>query len=961
MLDPSRTQTASVPPVDALQAAEGGATSQQLSIGHDPADVPRFAPPAQEGELGRLGRYRILKRLGAGGMGAVYLAHDDTLDRRLALKVMLPKFASNPQAKARFLREARTAALVRSDHVIAILDVDEIDGFPFIAMEFLQGIPLDRYLSAHPRLSIPQVVRFGLEVTQGLAAAHAHGLVHRDIKPANLFLEAPKGRVKVLDFGLAKETDPGEEAGVTRTGQVVGTPAYMSPEQARGEAVDSRSDLFSLGVVLYRLATGQQPFRGPTPMAVLMSLGLDDPTPVGELNPAVPPSLAGIIHRLLAKRPADRPQTAGEVHAVLVAVEDGNFVAETNAVTDPDYVPIAVDAQGDAVWERIEDESATPGAVASSLASDSRKSNSFPWMIVAGMLAVVVAVGLLVAVLNYKPPKPEPDVVKSEPEPQKTPPQLPEVSPNDLDRKAAETLRQHSVTLHIQLANGGLRSRVTPTDPLPAERFTITNVVLPGSGLPPGFSSDVLVPAVVGLRDLTTIGHPAQSYKLARSDIPRLAEGAFAALLTELAVEVPLTVATLDALKRFPNLQWIVVDASTSDDDALARLSELPALNHLILKNLGVSRKIDPRTIVAIGKKSLLKLSFFTCRISGDELGRMVAGSPRLFDLRFMQAENADGLMPEVSKLAALAGLHVNICDLTDAGLKPLEGLTKLRSLQIARTKVTMQGALKFKLANPECQIVFDGYDPKLDPERVAAEWVLAKSAGGVTITGPLWVTKVADLPTGMLRVTGFGIPGTYLLTDADLDLFAPLTGLTSFGASNNIMTNDGFEKLSKFPAAEKITTLTVNSRAITEEGLLHLTRFRTVSDLNMSHTAFAGEQFAVLHELQRLNRLFLDGSQVTDAGLNHLAGHKSLTSVELRLSQRITDDGLKALAEIPGLTYLGLAGTKITDKGLQHLTGAKKLKSLRLHGTKVTPEGVALLRKALPNCVIESDFEGKP
>jgi serine/threonine protein kinase/WD40 repeat protein len=284
------------------------------------AAQPTFGPPAAPDEVGTLGPYRLVKQLGAGGMGAVYLATDTRLGRKLALKVMLPEFAADPGARERFLREARAAAQISHDNVVTVYEADERDGVPYIAMQFLQGYPLDDYLRNKGAPALAHVIRIAREAALGLAAAHELGLVHRDIKPANLWLEAPNGRVKVLDFGLAKPI--GSDAELTKSGVVVGTPAYMSPEQARGQKVDHRTDLFSLGAVLYRLCTGQLPFDGPNVMAVLMALGSDDPTPVRELNPAVPESLAQLIHQLLTKKPDARPQTAAEVAKRLRGILD---------------------------------------------------------------------------------------------------------------------------------------------------------------------------------------------------------------------------------------------------------------------------------------------------------------------------------------------------------------------------------------------------------------------------------------------------------------------------------------------------------------------------------------------------------------------------------------------------------------------------------------------------------------
>jgi serine/threonine protein kinase len=277
-----------------------------------------FGPPAAAGEVGVLGPYRVLKALGKGGMGAVYLAVDTRLDRKLALKVMLPEFTTDRDAKGRFLREARAAAKIAHDNVVTVYEADERDGVPYITMQLLQGYPLDAFLTHKGRPSLRHVIRIARETALGLAAAHKLGLVHRDIKPANLWLEAPNGRVKVLDFGLAKPV--GAAVDLTQSGAVVGTPAYMSPEQARGLKVDHRTDLFSLGAVLYRLCTGRNPFTGPTVMAVLMALGTEEPPPVRASNPNVPEPLAALIHRLLAKKPEDRPQTAAEVAKQLLAI-----------------------------------------------------------------------------------------------------------------------------------------------------------------------------------------------------------------------------------------------------------------------------------------------------------------------------------------------------------------------------------------------------------------------------------------------------------------------------------------------------------------------------------------------------------------------------------------------------------------------------------------------------------------
>jgi WD40 repeat protein len=281
-----------------------------------------LAPPQEAGEIGRLGPYRVLKVLGAGGMGVVLQAEDPHLQRAVALKVMLPSVATNPESRERFLREARAAAAIEHDHIVAIYHVGEDRGVPFLVMPLLKGESLDERLRREVRLPVREVVRIGREVARGLAAAHERGLVHRDIKPGNIWLEGSRGRVKILDFGLARSTG-GSDVALTQQGAIVGTPAYMAPEQASGKGLDARGDLFSLGCVLYHVATGKPPFRGSDMISTLMAVATHDPVPPGTVVAEVPAALSDLILRLLAKEPSARPPSARAVIEALRAIDRG--------------------------------------------------------------------------------------------------------------------------------------------------------------------------------------------------------------------------------------------------------------------------------------------------------------------------------------------------------------------------------------------------------------------------------------------------------------------------------------------------------------------------------------------------------------------------------------------------------------------------------------------------------------
>lgn len=287
------------------------------------ADLSFLDPPLAADEVGRLGGYLLRRLIGQGGMGLVFLAEDTDLRRTVALKVMKPACARVARARLRFLREAQAMAAVKSSHVVNVYQVGQVGQFPFLAMELLAGESLERRLQRQERLPWPDVVRVGRETAAGLAAAHQCGLIHRDIKPSNLWLEdlgsrgpaEPAERTKILDFGLARVVESDER--LTRLGEVIGTPAYMAPEQARGEVVDARADLFSLGCVLYQLSTGQRPFVGNGVLATLQQLAVHQPPPLASLCPEIPAFLSALVEQLLAKDPAQRPPSAQAVIATL--------------------------------------------------------------------------------------------------------------------------------------------------------------------------------------------------------------------------------------------------------------------------------------------------------------------------------------------------------------------------------------------------------------------------------------------------------------------------------------------------------------------------------------------------------------------------------------------------------------------------------------------------------------------
>ena len=295
----------------ALELDSGGDSSGTPELG---SVLALLGLTGDSGLLGRLDHYALREVTGRGSMGVVFEGFDEKLTRVVAVKVLSPVWAARADARRRFLREARAAATIRDQHVVAVHAVEECRGFPYLVMEFIPGGSLQDWLDRGNTVSLEEAVRIAHDVALGLAAAHARGLIHRDIKPANILLDGPGRRVKITDFGLARMAD---DASLTHDGIAVGTPQFMAPEQARGEPADHRSDLFSLGGVVYYLCTNRLPFTGDGTRAVLSRLAAHVPAPMHELNPDVPDWLDQVVAKLLAKDPQLRYQTAAEVAHLL--------------------------------------------------------------------------------------------------------------------------------------------------------------------------------------------------------------------------------------------------------------------------------------------------------------------------------------------------------------------------------------------------------------------------------------------------------------------------------------------------------------------------------------------------------------------------------------------------------------------------------------------------------------------
>jgi len=291
-------------PFQAMDSTGAGQVPQQLTN----SLIQQILQPGSHPEmLGRLGQYDVEAFLGQGGFGIVFKAHDSVLNRPVAIKVLAPHLATNGVARRRFEREAQAAAAVVHPNVVPIHAIHADEPYPFLVMSYIPGWTLQAYVQQFGPLDPKGVVRIAQQVAAGLAAAHRQGLIHRDIKPGNILLENGLNRALITDFGLARAAD---DAALSQTGWLTGTPHYMSPEQGAGEDLDQRSDLFSLGSVLYFMATGREPFRASQPLAVLQQIRHSQPLPICAINPEMPSLLSNTVRKLHQKRAADRWESA---------------------------------------------------------------------------------------------------------------------------------------------------------------------------------------------------------------------------------------------------------------------------------------------------------------------------------------------------------------------------------------------------------------------------------------------------------------------------------------------------------------------------------------------------------------------------------------------------------------------------------------------------------------------------
>ncbi|HET9959746.1 MAG TPA: protein kinase [Polyangiaceae bacterium] len=439
-------------------------------------------PPVAPGDV-LAGKYRVERVLGAGGMGVVVAALHLELDERVAVKFLLPEVSQDSNAAARFIREARAAARIKSEHVARVIDVGRLEsGAPYMVMEYLEGSDLESLVSQGP-LPIEDAVDYVIQACHAMAEAHGVGIVHRDLKPANLFVcQRPDGTrgVKVLDFGISKTTDTGE-ANLTRTSTMMGSPLYMSPEQMRSARdVDRRTDIWALGAILYQLFSGRTPFHGETLPELVSAILTDDPAPLCNARPELPRELEAIVMRCLRKTPSARFDHVGElVHALTpFGSRRSRYTAERVAIsfgTEPAAASLAPKVPELQATLGVGGQTATAWAETSG--EERRHLNRRKWLILgsAGLGVVAAFVLLLSPLLRSHASEPAPQTSRSSSTVLRAD-SAPLLEADSTRRPASTTAKNESGTSNAE-ANSNSPSNAQPAPditPMPAGASTVT-------------------------------------------------------------------------------------------------------------------------------------------------------------------------------------------------------------------------------------------------------------------------------------------------------------------------------------------------------------------------------------------------------------------------------------------------------------------------------------------------------
>ncbi len=883
-------------------------------------DLSFLQPSSKPGSIGLLGHYEILQVLGQGGFGIVLKAFDEKLHRLVAVKVMNPQLAATSPPRKRFLREARAAAAIRHENVVQVYSVEE-QPLPYLVMEFIDGQTLQQKQKDHGPLEVAELLHIGRQVASGLAAAQAMGLIHRDIKPGNVLVEEPEGRgirgegrdligedaqlstnsplaphpsslrVKITDFGLARAAD---DASLTRSGTISGTPMYMAPEQVLGQALDHRADLFSLGSVLYELATGRPPFRAANTIAVLRRVTEDTPRPMQEIIPEIPDWLVTIVTKLHAKQPEDRFQSAKEVADLLARCQ--SELQLTGNVTCVNEVSVGREAADDArrgspdPAETLDRRS--PLRDESQAKEDSqfrmgevRPANATPTppqpkrrfrvshFLIAGLagLMVILAGTQLGRIVN-------PYVQKW------LWPPIP---------KLAET----EVATGLRFDGKDDYVKIGPID-LSSPQYTLEAFVTSSgdgdNGVIALLKNVEKEPELIYLYD----GYPGKERKSGAGIVGQRPYQSVNAPLPSGTREHRALVVDGQVMHYFVNGIWQGKRYCTARKGLMWEMREL---------HLGCMAN---QTQFFRGQIDQLRLS----KIARYHNNFTVASKLTSDDstLALYNFDEADG---DVLNDSSGHGHHGKIVGATWAS--PNSSSSSLAPAESIGST---------------------------DTDRRAAEYVL--SIGGtikIKDSGEQREIKIlAHLPQAKIALVGVDLQGNQEVRDAELICFKDCVALTELRLDGTNVTEAG---LVHFKHCRNIGQLYLSGPQTTNSGLANFRECKLITTLSLSLLQADDTGLEHFGGCTNLTRLVLGDGMITDAGLAHFTDCPKLIALQLMYCKRVTDAGLAHFKDCKSIVLLNLGGTQVSDAGLAYFKEYKKLYEVYLAGTQVSDTGISYLR----------------
>ncbi len=837
---------------DALESLVRASGSAIVSCGPVPESLPFTDHP----------RYEIRGLLGAGGMGAVYRARHKLMDREVALKVVKAQLVEKPGRVERFHREVQAAARLIHPNIVTAFDAEQVGDTHFLVMEFVPGQSLAQVIQERGRLPVALACEYVRQAAVGLQHAYKQGMVHRDIKPANLMV-TNSGRVKILDFGLARLASELPGDGATQEGYVLGTPDYIAPEQAEdSRQADIRADIYSLGCTLYHLLTGEPPFPTGTFLQKIKAHQTQAPRPLRELCPDLPAGLVAVVERMMAKDPVQRYQTPAEVAQALAQLKQASEVESAF----PAFVTTVTEV--------------IPPAAARQILPARRFPRRGRW-IAAGFLFVlaggVLLQQIIIRLTDEKGNTREIPVKAGESIQIVQKGANPKPTETDSERQAAEWVL--SIGGKIQIRQGEQTRPVEAAKDLPAAPFELVLVDLQSNPK----VNDAGLEHLKGLSNLTKLD-------LRNTQVSD---------------------AGLERLKRLGKLRVFFLQGTRVSDAGLVHLKGLSDLAELYLEWTRVSGS-GLQHLEGLAELTRLELGATPMTDSGVIHLKRLTNLTHL-DLRHTLVSNAG--LEHLKGLSKLRVLHLDGTRVTDAGLVHLKGLTDLTELFLSQTGVS-GGGLKHldgltKLTRLELQATPVTDSSLMQLKGMTNLTVLDLSHTLVSNPGLEYLKEL-----GKLRV--LILSGTRA-SDAGLVHLKGLTNLTQLELSQTGVSGDGLKHLE---GLTKLTDLRLEATAVTDSGVAHLKGLTmlTALDLRETHVGDAGLEH--LKGLSKLRVLILNGTRVSNAGLVHLKGLTDLTQLYLE-NTRVGDPGLKHLAGLNRLERLDVTGTQITDRGLAEICSA--------------------------------------